>query len=58
MYAAKAQLTFPGNSCVTVNNGPIVANYLYSNGNKACMTLSNAAGANIYVPPTAPNLDQ
>jgi hypothetical protein len=43
---------------MTVTNGPIIAGQIYSNGNKACMTLTSATGAHIYVPPTAPNLDQ
>jgi hypothetical protein len=58
IYAAQALLTFPGTSAMTVTNGPIIAGQVYANGNTACMTLTSATGANIYVPPTAPNLDE
>jgi hypothetical protein len=58
IYAPKALLTFPGTTSLTVTNGPVIAGQLYSNGNTAKMTLASATGANIFVPPTAPNLDQ
>jgi hypothetical protein len=58
IYAPQANLDFPGNTCVTVTNGPIIVGTLSGNGNKACLTLNNAQGATIPTPPGAPNLDQ
>jgi len=58
IYAPMSQLTFPGTSAITVTNGPVITGSVYSNGNKACMDLTNATGAQVYVQPSAPNLDQ
>ena len=58
IYAAKALLEFPGNSCVTVTNGPIIVQSLYGNGNTGCVNLQSVLGANIPAPPAGASLDQ
>ena len=58
VYAPTSQLLFPGNSTVTVENGPIIVGSLYSNGNHALLSLTSAVGADIPVPPEKPYLDQ
>lgn len=58
IYAAKALLEFPGNSCVDVTNGPVIVGHLYGNGNTGCVNLLSAVGANIPAPPAGASLDQ
>lgn len=58
IYAPQAMLTFPGNTDVTVVNGPVIVGSLYSNGTKALLNLTSATGVDIPVPPEAPRLDQ
>lgn len=58
IYARKALLEFPGNSCVTVTNGPIIVGSLYGNGNKGCVNLTSSVGADIPAPPNGVSLDQ
>ena len=58
IYAAKALLEFPGNSCVTVTNGPIIVQSLYGNGNKGCVDLQSVVGASIPAPPAGASLDR
>ena len=58
IYAPKALLEFPGNSCVTVTNGPIIVRQLYGNGNTGCVNLSSVIGASIPAPPAGASLDQ
>ena len=59
IYAAKALLEFPGNSCVTVTNGPIIVRELcHGNGNTGCVNLQSVIGASIPAPPSGASLDQ
>lgn len=58
IYAPKALLEFPGNSCVDVTNGPVIVDQLYGNGNKGCVNLVSAVGASIPAPPSGASLDQ
>ena len=58
IYAPKALLEFPGNSCVTVTNGPIIVGELYGNGNTGCVNLQSVIGATIPSPPSGASLDQ
>lgn len=58
VYAPKAQLQFPGTSCVTITNGPVIVNDLYGNGNTGCVNLVSSIGASIPAPPSGANLDQ
>jgi len=58
VYAVQASLEFPGNSCFTVTNGPVIVGSLYGNGNTGCLNLTSVNGANIPVPPGDPALDQ
>jgi len=58
VYAAKAQLQFPGTSCVSITNGPVIVNDLYGNGNTGCINLLSSIGATIPAPPAGASLDQ
>lgn len=58
IYAPKALLEFPGNSCVTVTNGPIIVGSLYGNGNTGCVDLQSVIGASIPAPPSGASLDE
>ena len=58
VYAPKALLEFPGNSCVAVTNGPIIVGELYGNGNTGCVNLISSIGASIPAPPGGASLDQ
>lgn len=58
IYAPKALLEFPGNSCVTVTNGPVIVESLYGNGNQGCVNMTSVVGANIPAPPNGMSLDQ
>ena len=58
IYAPKALLEFPGTTCVTVTNGPIIVNSLYGNGNTGCVNLQSVLGANIPAPPAGASLDR
>lgn len=58
VYAPKALFEFPGNSCVTVTNGPIIVGQLYGNGNRGCVDLNSVIGATIPAPPAGVVLDQ
>ena len=58
VYAPKALLEFPGNSCVSVTNGPIIVDQLYGNGNTGCVNLISSVGATIPAPPSGASLDQ
>lgn len=58
IYARKALLEFPGNSCVGVTNGPIIVGQLYGNGNQGCVNLNSVIGASIPAPPAGASLDQ
>ena len=58
IYAAKALLDFPGNSCVSVTNGPIIVDSLYGNGNRGCLNLTSLVGATIPAPPAGLSLDR
>ena len=58
IYAAKALLEFPGNTCVTVTNGPIIVESLYGNGNTGCVNLQSVVGASIPAPPAGASLDR
>ena len=58
VYAPKALLEFPGNSCVSVTNGPIIVGELYGNGNRGCLNLLSVVGASIPAPPTGLSLDR
>jgi len=58
IYAPKALLEFPGTSCVTVTNGPIIVGQMYGNGNTGCVNLMNSVGAALPTPPKGASLDQ
>jgi hypothetical protein len=58
VYAPKSELYFNGNSCITIQNGPVIVGKLTSTGTKACLTLTSAVGADIPMPPGPPNLDR
>ena len=58
VYASKALLEFPGNSCVSVTNGPMIVGELYGNGNTGCVNLISSIGASIPAPPAGASLDQ
>jgi hypothetical protein len=58
IYAPKALLEFPGTTCVTVTNGPIIVQSLYGNGNTGCVDLQSVLGANIPAPPAGASLDR
>jgi Putative Flp pilus-assembly TadE/G-like len=58
IYAPKALLEFPGNSCTSVTNGPIIVGSLYGNGNTGCVDLISSVGATIPAPPAGASLDQ
>jgi hypothetical protein len=47
-----------GNSCHTVNNGAIVINDLYMNGNNSCLQVTNGVPAVYELPPDGLHLDQ
>ena len=58
IYAPKALLEFPGTSCVSVTNGPIIVGQMYGNGNTGCVNLISSVGAAIPSPPKGASLDQ
>lgn len=58
IYAPQALLSFPGNSCVNVVNGPVIVGSLYGNGNRGCVNLSEVNSAALPSTPGAVNLDQ
>ncbi len=41
IYAPKALMTFPGNSCINVTNGPVIVDQLYGNGTQGCVNLTS-----------------
>jgi hypothetical protein len=58
IYAVKALLEFPGTTCVSIVNGPVIVDELYGNGTTGCVNLTNVNGASIPSPPDGVNLDQ
>jgi len=58
IYAPKALLEFPGNSSVTVTNGPIIVGSLFGNGNTGQINLVSSVGAALPSPPKGASLDQ
>lgn len=47
VYAPASSLVFNGNSCFGFSGGPIVLNNAVTNGNKSCITVSNAVDTTV-----------
>lgn len=58
VYAKSALLYANGNSCHTIQQGSIIVNDLYMNGNQSCLNVNNTNPARFELPPGGLHLDQ
>ena len=58
VYAIASTLDANGNACFTVNNGSIVVNDVYLNGNPSCFNVTNGAAQTYQLDPDGLHLDE